>query len=129
MAIIRPQKALEATEKIITPRPIANPSIHSLLVGRAQRWLSNTVHCRVVLSELVALTNSGETPDAIGWVNGWCILTEAKASRSDFFADKKKMSRLPDMPALGHWTGRSSLKIAHIFSCFCLPTLISAYVI
>ncbi|MFA5352707.1 MAG: hypothetical protein WC291_00600 [Thermodesulfovibrionales bacterium] len=57
----------------------------------------------MVLSELVAYTHSGETPDAVGWVNGRCILVEAKTTRSDFFADRKKMARLPDKNALGHW--------------------------
>ena len=76
---------------------------HAELVERAVKWLRNSFHCRVVLSELVALTRSGETPDAIGWVFNRAILVECKRTRSDFYADRKKMARLPHMPALGAW--------------------------
>lgn len=85
---------------------------HGELIQRAERWLRNTMHCRVVLTELVAFTRSNETPDAIGWVNGRCILVECKTTRADFKADCKKPSRnwdrrdLPgglQYPALGHW--------------------------
>jgi len=66
---------------------------HAELVNRAERWLRNTFHCRVVFTELVALTMSGETPDAIGWVGGKSILVECKTSMADFRADQKKYSR------------------------------------
>jgi len=55
-----------------------------------------------VLTELVAYTASGETPDAIGWVNGASIMVECKRSRSDFLADRKKPARRGGR-ALGHW--------------------------
>lgn len=76
---------------------------HSELVNKACRWLRNTLHCRVVLNELVAYTRSGETPDAIGWVHNRSILVECKTNISDFKQDRKKRSRFPGMPALGHW--------------------------
>ena len=76
---------------------------HSEIVNRAERWLRNTLYCRVVLTELTAYTRSGETPDVIGWVNNFSILVEAKTSRADFFADRKKHSRRHDLPALGQW--------------------------
>jgi len=76
---------------------------HAELVNRATRWLKNTIGCRVVLSELVAYTDTGETPDAIGWVRGYSILVECKATRPDFRADSKKRARATHMPALGHW--------------------------
>lgn len=76
---------------------------HAELVTRAERWLRNTLHCGVVLAELVAYTNTGETPDAIGWVWNQSILVECKTSRSDFFADQKKPSRHPRARALGCW--------------------------
>ena len=76
---------------------------HAELVERAVKWLRNEFRCRVVLSELVALTRAGETPDAIGWVFNRAILVECKRTRSDFYADRKKMARLPHMPALGAW--------------------------
>ena len=63
----------------------------------------NLLHCRVVLSELVAYTRSGETPDAIGWVHNQAILVECKTSRSDFYAERKKRARNKHMPALGVW--------------------------
>ena len=76
---------------------------HAELVSRATRWLKNTIGCRVVLSELVAFTDTGETPDAIGWVRGYSILVECKTTRSDFKADSKKRARGDHMSALGHW--------------------------
>ena len=76
---------------------------HTELVKRAVKWLKNSLHCRVVLSELVAYTRSGETPDAIGWVHNKTILVECKRSRSDFYADRKKRARNKYMPALGVW--------------------------
>lgn len=76
---------------------------HIELIDRAIKWLKNTFHCRIVLSESVAYTRSGETPDAIGWVYGKSILVECKNHLSDFYADQKKRSRFPGMPALGHW--------------------------
>lgn len=76
---------------------------HSELVSRAVKWLRNSLHCRVVLSELVAYTRSGETPDAIGWVHNKAILVECKTSRADFYAERKKRARNKHMPALGVW--------------------------
>lgn len=87
---------------------------HKELVKRAERWLRNTLHCRVVLSELVSYTQSGETPDAIGFKSRETILVECKMSKSDFYADRKKPSRNWRMteklktkgfayPALGDW--------------------------
>jgi len=77
---------------------------HADLIVRAERWLRNTLHCRVILTELTAYTRSGETPDAIGWVRGHCILVECKSSRADFRADQRKPSRPRALfPALGNW--------------------------
>lgn len=76
---------------------------HSELVERAKKWLKNTFHCRVVLTELVAYTNSGETPDAIGWVNNRAILVECKTSIASYYADRLKRSRREYLPALGDW--------------------------
>lgn len=76
---------------------------HAELVERARRWLYNTLNCGVVVTELVAYTPSGETPDAIGWVWNKSILVECKTNRGDFFADRKKRSRQEGFRALGHW--------------------------
>ena len=74
---------------------------HADLVSRATRWLRNTLHCRVVLSELV--TAAWETPDAVGWVGTTCIVVECKTSRSDFRADAKKFFRQMPKHGVGDW--------------------------
>jgi len=76
---------------------------HAELVNRAGKWLKNFFHCRVVFTELVAMTATGETPDAIGWVFNQSILVECKANRSDYYADRKKRARHNGYPALGSW--------------------------
>jgi hypothetical protein len=71
---------------------------HDKLVDIASKWLKKTIKCRVVISELVAYTQYGEVPDAIGWKSGRSILIECKTSRSDFLADKlKNFRRNPDL--------------------------------
>lgn len=66
---------------------------HRELCDRAAHWLQSSKNCKLVLVE----RNSGmggEEPDAIGWTPcGYSFLIEAKASRSDFLADKKKPHR------------------------------------
>lgn len=73
---------------------------HAELVARAERWLRNTKKCSVVLTEKGG--NTAERPDAIGWRNGWwSTLVEAKTSRADFLADKKKPFRLNPESGMG----------------------------
>jgi len=74
---------------------------HSELTERAARWLKNTLNCRVVIRERVAACI--ETPDAAGWVNGYCILVECKTSRGDFLVDQKKSFRRNAHIGVGHW--------------------------
>ena len=74
---------------------------HAELVDRAARWLKNTIHCRVILTELT--TAAGIIPDVIGWVNGWSILIECKVSRSDFLRDLKKRNNFRRYNNLGNW--------------------------
>lgn len=80
-------------------------SLHDKLVLRACRWLKarpdfsygclRVERCRPVFSEMV--TSAGTSPDAIGWFLGQSRLVEVKTSRSDFFAERKKLSSvLPD---------------------------------
>ena len=82
---------------------------HAELVERAARWLRNTVRCRVVLTEHVANTPTGEIPDVIGWVapHAWaqprCVLVECKLSRSDFLVDGHKHFRRASELGLGDW--------------------------
>ena len=92
---------------------------HKGLVNRAIKLLKNTMGCRVVLSEFVAYTDTGETPDAIGWVRNKSILVECKISRADFNADKRKRSRNRYMPALGDW--RFYLAPPDILRCSDIP--------
>lgn len=68
-------------------------TLHDDLVERAGRWLRGTCGCSAVLTELRAFTESGESPDAVGWRSNYSVLVECKASRSDFLADKKKPFR------------------------------------
>lgn len=78
--------------------PVA--SDHYELCLRAQRWLK-TAGCGVTAVELVSFAQ--ETPDAIGWRQGQSILCEAKASRADFLADKKKPWRIRPELGMGDW--------------------------
>jgi hypothetical protein len=66
---------------------------HSELIEIGARWLKNQCRCSVILKELATYTSHGETPDIIGF-NSWrSLMIEAKTSRSDFFADRKKIFR------------------------------------
>ncbi|NID14985.1 hypothetical protein [Luteibacter yeojuensis] len=66
---------------------------HADLVERAGAWLRGAAGCKIVMTELAAVCRSGEIPDAIGWREGGTILVEAKTSRADFLADRKKPFR------------------------------------
>lgn len=77
-----------------------NPKInHSKLVEAGAKWLFNKGY-KVVLKELV--TCSPEIPDCIGFSPAKnSFLIEAKASRSDFFQDKKKFFRVNAFQGVG----------------------------
>lgn len=74
---------------------------HAQLVARAERWLRNTRGCGVVLTEFVSAGR--EIADAIGWcvTEGWSVLVECKASRSDFLRDQSKLTRREYFTGLG----------------------------
>lgn len=75
---------------------------HNQLVKRAGRWLRNTLHCSVVLEELV--TCAREVPDAVGWASSLCILVECKTTHADFLAERNKPVRRTESwgyPCLG----------------------------
>jgi hypothetical protein len=61
---------------------------HEDLRKRAVKWLTNTKHCGVVLSEIV--TALSEIPDAVGWQSWASFLVECKVSRADFRAQQDK---------------------------------------
>ena len=66
---------------------------HKELVLIAERWVKKNASCGVVLRELRSYTN--ETPDVIGFgSHGHSVVVECKRTRSDFFADKGKRSRI-----------------------------------
>lgn len=64
--------------------------LHVALVQRAARWLRTIKRCGVVLTEH---SGGNEHPDAMGWQATWTTVVECKATRADFFADRKKPSR------------------------------------
>ena len=84
--------------------PMVIPA-HANLVIKVDRWMKNTIGCGVTFREFVAYTSTGEIPDVIGWVNGYCIMAEVKISRTDFLSDKNKTHRQPILSSnvLGHW--------------------------
>ena len=62
---------------------------HEDLRKRAVRWLTNTKHCGVVLSEIVSACS--EIPDAVGWHGHFSYSVECKVSRSDFLRNGDKI--------------------------------------
>jgi hypothetical protein len=73
---------------------------HAELVDRAERWLLS-IGCGVTFTELS--TAAMETPDVIGWKSHMSILIEVKASRSDFYRDKRKPFRRYPERGMGCW--------------------------
>lgn len=64
---------------------------HTDLVERALKWLTASRGCYFAFAEK---GYRNEAPDAIGWIGGWSVLVECKASRSDFYRDRRKRSRI-----------------------------------
>jgi len=65
---------------------------HSKLCDIGEKYLRNTMNCKITAKELVSSNN--EIPDIIGFKEAYSYLLEAKVSRSDFFADKNKPFRV-----------------------------------
>lgn len=65
---------------------------HADVVEKAGWWLRERMRCCPVLLE-PRYGSPAECPDAIGWRYGNSVVVEAKASRSDFLADKAKPHR------------------------------------
>lgn len=76
---------------------------HKHLVEVGAQWLKNTARCSVVLKELVAATTNGENPDVIGFNSSFSFLIECKTSRSDYFADQKKIFRTDQYLGMGEF--------------------------
>ena len=72
---------------------------HSELVEIGYKWC--LTKCAFAFKELVTLES--EQPDIIGFNSNGTFLLEAKTSRADFFADKKKMFRIHSFMGMGDW--------------------------
>ena len=72
---------------------------HKELVDRAFMYLRFSMMCSVVFKERI--TSTSENPDAIGFRSGFSYLIECKASRADFFGDKKKYFRRKPESGMG----------------------------
>ncbi len=70
---------------------------HSELVKKAAEWLKKQRNTAVI-TEVKA---GREAADAFGWRSGNSTLVECKASRADFFADRKKAVRTHGYMAIG----------------------------
>lgn len=64
--------------------------------------LTRKTSCSVVLSEM---HRSGESPDAIGWINSGAatILIECKASIEDYYSDSRKSFRKKPSQGMGYF--------------------------
>lgn len=69
---------------------MASTITHNQLVDIGAKWLYNQGY-KVALKQLVAY--GLENPDVLGFEQNCSFLLEAKASRSDFLADRKKYFR------------------------------------
>lgn len=72
---------------------------HSELVEAGKRWLTDKCGC--IFCEKKSLTS--EIPDVIGFNSSGSFVLEAKISRSDFFADKRKIIRKNPSKGMGDW--------------------------
>lgn len=87
----RVDKEATGSTRIGIERLFQNQHTHDALVVAASDWLTRSMRCSVVISDRVS--RASERPDAIGWANGYSILVECKASRSDFLTDASKPHR------------------------------------
>ena len=72
---------------------------HSELVKIGYKWCLG--RCGFVFKELATI--SSETPDVIGFNSSGTFVLEAKTSKSDFLADKKKWFRKQPEKGMGDW--------------------------
>lgn len=76
---------------------------HDELCDIAVRFLQRNGYKVAFSDRFRAVTRTGELPDAIGFRNSLSCLIEAKTSRADFLADRKKPFRAnPDL-GMGDW--------------------------
>ncbi|EMC4369452.1 hypothetical protein VEL98_001256 [Cronobacter sakazakii] len=79
------------------------PLTHDELCQIACRFLQNNGFKVAFHDRFRAWTNTGEQPDAIGFRNGASCLIEAKCSRADLLADRKKPFRVDPARGMGDW--------------------------
>lgn len=70
---------------------------HTELIESGYKWLMR--RCAFAFKDLK--TSNSETPDVLGFTGDFTFLLEAKSSRSDFLADKKKPFRLDPASGIG----------------------------
>jgi len=81
-----------------------NGLTHSKIIEHSRKVLKRAGmrwKCGVTVSELSTINS--ETPDILGFYSGGASLIEAKASRSDFLADKKKPFRMNPETGMGNY--------------------------
>ncbi|WP_407579010.1 hypothetical protein [Citrobacter koseri] len=76
---------------------------HSELCMLACKFLRNNGFKVAFHDRFRAWTPCGEQADAIGFRNGASCLIEAKCSRTDLMADKKKLFRIMPEKGMGDW--------------------------
>ncbi|TPW57253.1 hypothetical protein DL503_04560 [Morganella morganii] len=76
---------------------------HDDLCEIAVRFLQNNGFNVAFGDRFQSSNGTGEQPDAIGFRSGVSCLLEAKVSRSDFLADKKKWFRQQPEKGMGDW--------------------------
>ncbi|MES4611381.1 hypothetical protein V2154_02165 [Ewingella sp. CoE-038-23] len=76
---------------------------HSELCVIAERFLRNNGFKVAFHDRFIAGVSTGEQPDAIGFRNLSSCLIEAKCSRADFLADRKKRFRVNPELGMGDW--------------------------
>jgi len=76
---------------------------HSELCVIGEKFLRNNGFKVAFHDRFIAAVSTGEQPDAIGFRNLASCLIEAKCSRGDFLADKKKRFRLNPALGMGDW--------------------------
>lgn len=81
----------------------AEPVSHKELCRIGLRFLQTNGFKVAFNDSLRAWTSYGELPDVIGFRNGASCLLEAKCSRADLLADKRKIFRIEPEKGMGDW--------------------------
>ena len=79
---------------------------HSELVKKARLWLESKSRCRFAFEELPGLGKpftTGESPDVIGFGQGFSIVLEIKTSKQDFKKDAEKPFREKPETGVGNY--------------------------